>query len=83
MFSSPSLSDVTGEEEGGARGTASGSSIRKETEARISASEDGFFVAGARRAAAGGRLVASGAASVRGRLRFPNAVSGFAVSGFG
>lgn len=46
-----------------------GSSMRKETEARISANVEGFLMERVRRDDGGGRFPASGADSTRGRLR--------------
>ena len=52
---------LSGSEEGaGCWAAASGSSMRKETEARISASVEGFFILGTRRAAGGRRFPLSG-----------------------
>ena len=54
-----------------------GSSMRKETDSRISARVAGFLGAAVRRAAAGGRMFAlPGMESWRGRLRLPREGSG-------
>lgn len=70
-----SLSEEGGEEVGWWLGKgASGSSMRKETEARISANVEGFLKERVRRDDDGRRFPVSGAASSRGRLRLEWAV---------
>lgn len=73
---SSSSSDV--EEEGaGAVLMEPGSSMRKETDSRISARVAGFLGAAVRRAGGGGRMFAlSGMESWRGRFRLPREGSG-------